>query len=978
MSGGVMPQPIRQWMDQRNWGERCQVWHAVRQWDRRTASDQATMEARGWQRACHQQGAPGSGREFLMIHRAMIQVLREKFAGNTALFLGWETPPIDPTDLIDPVPVTSPAPGAFSQTMQNAIARLADDAQLRAFATEDELGLFIESRIRPRPGAPAAFSPDPQAGICAYLQNRFSDPSSSINIGEPLKSLANARWWRLHGWIDERWTAYRRLKELSDTDPQYLADLQQQKTLLSSMGDGRTSAAEVAINAAGRRVAIEPLPAEIRSPFQPTVASRMQELMAEVPVITTRAELVDYLQLAIQIEHATLPLYLTALWSLKDAPNHFADLHTIAMQEMVHFGIVCNLLTAIGATPAIAPPTAVLPSFPGKIPGLDLTAEFPGDISLEPLSTFGADKFARAKLFMRIEQPENPPPLQISLETIIPPFKTIGEFYDVVIQGVRDLAASGAITFDRTWQVSVEFFELPPLEPITNFDQALTQLTLIKEQGEGAVPAGGPITGVYGELPHYYRFKQFVEQREYSVGPAGIVPGPDNSYPFPPASEIYQFAQADNADPRADSFDKAYSKMLDALQAAWNRHPEKFATAKAQMFKLTTLATALISNHAIGPRFHYISQPAPPVALETLVTRGPDLEIAESLRETSAEDTPPAIPGYARIREILDESVQGNDIGAHGPFWRSATRDQFVDLKIFGRPLLAKKPDGTFDPDESNLIKALEGRPPFGSDVEPRPPGAVLRRMPAGFPPVETSKIAEMRAWIAAGAPAIAPASVSAVDEAAPAAMSPEDCVRFWRAFDNVTLFQATRQTQEDVGQVFTVFDVWSAFARCAGKESEWLAAIATPDVAAALRRLELLQRETIQQSFGMPVCLADLLSCWERFGDDSLPEDALRPANPRHRMNGETMWFMWAAFVDAAIRHSASNATIPTDFWIAVSRATLLGCLNDGVFRGRFPVQGFAATLDGKDQMRTFVETLPAPKLGAEFRKRFVESGLG
>ena len=34
-------------------------------------------------------------------------------------------------------------------------------------------------------------------------------------------------FWRIHGWIDARWTAYRKAKGLDDaTDPTYLAALQ--------------------------------------------------------------------------------------------------------------------------------------------------------------------------------------------------------------------------------------------------------------------------------------------------------------------------------------------------------------------------------------------------------------------------------------------------------------------------------------------------------------------------------------------------------------------------------------------------------------------------------------------------------------------------------------------------------------------------------------------------------------------------------
>ena len=93
------------------------------------------------------------------------------------------------------------------------------------------------------------------------------------------------------------------------------------------------------------------------------------------------------------------------------------------------------------------------------------------------------------------------------------------------------------------------------------------------------------------------------------------------------------------------------------------------------------------------------------------------------------------------------------------------------------------------------------------------------------------------------------------------------------------------------------------------------MAAISDTVVAESIQRLEKLQRETVVQTFGTPARLEDLLTCWELFGDDSLPDDPLRPVDVRHTMNGDSMWFFWAAFVDAAIRKSNSVAAIPKDF---------------------------------------------------------------
>jgi hypothetical protein len=106
---------------------------------------------------------------------------------------------------------------------------------------------------------------------------------------------------------------------------------------------------------------------------------------------------------------------------------------------------------------------------------------------------------------------------------------------------------------------------------------------------------------------------------------------------------------------------------------------------------------------------------------------------------------------FSEIRSILETAVQGNDIGAHGNFWRQQTRDQFVEFTYRGQRLVAKKADGTFDEEESGLVKALEGRSPFGRDTGTA--GANFRRMPAGLSAVPRENIDVIRAWIRDGCP---------------------------------------------------------------------------------------------------------------------------------------------------------------------------------------------------------------------------------
>lgn len=107
---------------------------------------------------------------------------------------------------------------------------------------------------------------------------------------------------------------------------------------------------------------------------------------------------------------------------------------------------------------------------------------------------------------------------------------------------------------------------------------------------------------------------------------------------------------------------------------------------------------------------------------------------------------------FSDVQQILDQAVGFGEIGAHGRFWRALTRDEFVSFRVFGQiPLIQSDGSGGFDPDTSNLIKALRGQAPFGRDLGV--PGARYRRMPAGRPQISDEEINIIRAWILDGCP---------------------------------------------------------------------------------------------------------------------------------------------------------------------------------------------------------------------------------
>lgn len=242
MADVKMPDKMIAWMQGVQWGSHHDEWHYTRRfdyWPHLAANhpDPALRQvfsamvqyatAQGWQRAALQEGEPGSGLDFLMMHRAMFHLLLHEFPDALHLLRGWPTPPQDPTDVDDPV-----ASGeAFDSGKAGGIAAV--EAAASHFASEDAFGLFLETNIRPTAADPTHRDPDPRLGVHNYLHNRWTDSTSPVNLGDPKVNIFNRRFWKLHGWIDHQWWRFRAAKGLADDDPVYLAALEQYRHMMS-------------------------------------------------------------------------------------------------------------------------------------------------------------------------------------------------------------------------------------------------------------------------------------------------------------------------------------------------------------------------------------------------------------------------------------------------------------------------------------------------------------------------------------------------------------------------------------------------------------------------------------------------------------------------------------------------------------------------------------------------------------------------
>ncbi len=121
--------------------------------------------------------------------------------------------------------------------------------------------------------------------------------------------------------------------------------------------------------------------------------------LGDINKIISVQHLRNLLQSALEVEHATIPPYMTALWSIRNGFNRQVHrlIKTIIRQEMLHMGLVANLLNAIGGSPSLIH-SSFIPKYPTPLPG-GLQPNL--IVSLEKLSP----KVIR-DVFMQIEKPD--------------------------------------------------------------------------------------------------------------------------------------------------------------------------------------------------------------------------------------------------------------------------------------------------------------------------------------------------------------------------------------------------------------------------------------------------------------------------------------------------------------------------------------------------------------------------------------------
>ncbi len=312
--------------------------------------------------------------------------------------------------------------------------------------------------------------------------------------------------------------------------------------------------------------------------------------------INSIPELQASLLTAIQLEFSTIPPYLCAQWSVNDsgAPGSVSySIGNVAIQEMGHFGQVCNLYTATGAslkgeiaTPDLVPvyPTVGLPG--GVHPGLVVALAPLGDQAL--------------RTFMAIEYPEKgpvvPPPPDAPPPPPPPAEPTIGQFYDAISTGFETVFPTGSLPqYPAPNQVS--YVDL--LSAVNTVADAVNAISEITAQGEGT--SASPDEGTFDPdtLAHYYTFAEIYYGRTIVEVGSGF----EYSGAIIQRPAVYDFSPHQPGAPGQDEFIDTFTQLLRNLEACWTDGSD-IGEQLAAMNSLQSAGTVLIKN-GFAPQFTF-------------------------------------------------------------------------------------------------------------------------------------------------------------------------------------------------------------------------------------------------------------------------------------------------------------------------------------------------------------------------------------
>lgn len=327
-----------------------------------------------------------------------------------------------------------------------------------------------------------------------------------------------------------------------------------------------------------------------------------KKIIDGIDACKTLEDLHPFIQKAIELEHSTIPPYLTAELSIgADDNQDIAEvIQNIVIEEMLHLTIACNILNAIGGSPKIYYDKdgnyykEFLPIYPNKLP-----------MNIHENLEINLEKFSRdvvKNTFMEIEAPEDriPYPKSKSLEE----YATIGLFYRAIQAKIKDILPNQdtKLPGNVDLQVTHKYYGDDSFKIIKQED-AIKGIDIIVDQGEGTNVRNNHL----GKLAHYYLF----EDLYYKTGDGKIPFDPSKIFNLKTNTKISHLLEGSDQKKKSIEFNRKYSELLKGLHETFNGKPENLSITISIMKKLRRIGLELVkmqfltTEFTIGPSFEF-------------------------------------------------------------------------------------------------------------------------------------------------------------------------------------------------------------------------------------------------------------------------------------------------------------------------------------------------------------------------------------
>jgi hypothetical protein len=283
-------------------------------------------------------------------------------------------------------------------------------------------------------------------------------------------------------------------------------------------------------------------------------------MTSSIPLCSKEA-LKEQLQTAIGVEFSTIPLYLTALYSIIDEHNRHAYrlLRNLVMQDMLHMNQLANILIALGGTPVIDSQDTV-PSYP--------MAGLPGGVL--PQLHIPLKKLSLSHVFEVL----------MGIHAHQPGLYTFDGFYNEILECIKFLGDNSFDSTLATKQVNWPWNATESMETVivvTNADSALHAIRKIM-----SIHSFNSTVLASNNLNSYYKLEEIVcehhleqlDQHYYAYSGAAIPFDELGVWPMCGEPNLNDIEPHSNCHIESKAFHFAYRALLRKLQEVFNGHPE--------------------------------------------------------------------------------------------------------------------------------------------------------------------------------------------------------------------------------------------------------------------------------------------------------------------------------------------------------------------------------------------------------------------